>query len=221
MTEKPMIEWLKSKHFVRDGDDEWQPWGYCWSTREGMEHLSLLFFPMNRHMNDSGLLAAVRLHASGTHPTLQIGTCETLEDVQRTAEAIRLINGYKRPEGEAATPLHAQLSQMESQIESSRDTETSNIENFQRWKTAEAQLTAAEARCHQLQDAYDALTGEKFSDRVHTALKSRAEVAEAAVANLRSVLNARIELWNSSAGSMRDKWRSECADELAALLEKR
>lgn len=88
---KPIAEWLLSMGFVRSHD------GYyleiAWGTRIGYDHTSLLFYPHNK-----GVEAVIGHHASGTNPKLGIGTCETLEDVQRTYEAIRLINGFKAPE---------------------------------------------------------------------------------------------------------------------------
>lgn len=82
----PIREWLLSKGFIRDGGL------LCtsWSTRIGIDSTELMFWP-----HAHGCEAIIRHHASWT---LSIGTCETLEDVQRTCEAIRLINGFNGPE---------------------------------------------------------------------------------------------------------------------------
>ncbi len=64
-------------------------------------------------------------------------------------------------------------------------------------ETCQSAIDRLTAERDELQQKYDALTGERFSDRVHAALHSRAERAEAerdaAVAerdNLRSVIAA-------------------------------
>ena len=46
------------------------------------------------------------------------------------------------------------------------------------------ELAEAQREVERLQTAYDALTGEKFSDRIHLALKDRAQKAEARCARL-------------------------------------
>lgn len=68
----------------------------------------------------------------------------------------------------------------------------------------------------ELQAKYDQLTGEKFSDRVHTALKSRAEVAEATLASVQALP----EQWRqrSTMGLINYVCR-ECADDLDIALQ--
>lgn len=51
-----------------------------------------------------------------------------------------------------------------------------------------AYVNRLEAEVERLQKAYDQLTGEKFSDRVHAALKSRAELSESEAVRLQSDL---------------------------------
>ncbi len=73
-------------------------WGIAWSCRNGYDSTELEWCPLHRHANDIGWDAIVGHHASGENPRELIGTCETLDDIIRTHEAIRLINGYKEPE---------------------------------------------------------------------------------------------------------------------------
>ena len=56
-----------------------------------------------------------------------------------------------------------------------------------------ADLAAARAEVERLQDYADSLCGERFSDRVHVALKSRTETAEAEIAALHSAREQQIE----------------------------
>lgn len=84
-----VIPWLRSMGFV----PEREMWCIAWSGRLGYDFTSLEFWP-----HDKGWAAIVGHHASGENPRMGIGDCESLEDVQRTYEAIRLINGYKEPE---------------------------------------------------------------------------------------------------------------------------
>jgi hypothetical protein len=87
-------DWLLCRGFVRDDDSL----GIAWSTRIGIDFTTLLFWPLARREADSGCDAIVGHHASGLNPRMQIGTCETLADVQMVYDTIRLINGYPTPE---------------------------------------------------------------------------------------------------------------------------
>lgn len=89
------VEWFKSHGYVPDGESLWV---IAWSTRSGYDHTGLEFYPLARHAHDTGWDAIVGCHASGENPRLLIGTCETLADIERTHETLRLINGYKEPE---------------------------------------------------------------------------------------------------------------------------
>lgn len=82
-------DWLLAHGYVWNEDEKL---GIAWSTRIGMDFTDLEFWPWDR-----GVDAIIGHHASGTNPRMEIGTCESLEDVIRTHEAIRLINGYKQP----------------------------------------------------------------------------------------------------------------------------
>lgn len=89
------IEWFKSHGYVPDGDSLWS---IAWSTRSGFDFTDLSFWPLARHDRDTGWDAIVGHHASGTNPRVHIGTCETLDDIKRIHETLRLLNGYKHPE---------------------------------------------------------------------------------------------------------------------------
>ncbi len=94
--------WFLANGFVAEtgfGDED--RYGKNWSSREGMGDTSLEFIP-----HDYGWSAIVGSHASGTNPRMGIGTCATVQDIARTTEAVRLINGYKKPDesGLAAVP---------------------------------------------------------------------------------------------------------------------
>lgn len=87
--------WFRSQGYVPTGQGMW---GIAWSTRSGYDFTDLEWYPLQRHSEDQGWDAIIGCHASGENPRLIIGTCENLADIQRTHEAIRLINGYKGPE---------------------------------------------------------------------------------------------------------------------------
>lgn len=89
--------WFQSKGFLRDGD----LWSIAWPCRSGIDFTDLEFYPLRRRVDDTGWDAIVGHHASGTNPRIVIGRCETLADVQRVYDTIRLINGYPAPEGDA------------------------------------------------------------------------------------------------------------------------
>jgi len=93
------IAWFKAHGYVETGTCLW---GIAWDTRSGYDFCDLEFYPLERHANDEGWDAIIGHHASGTNPRCQIGRCETLADIVRTHNAIRLINGYERPEVERA-----------------------------------------------------------------------------------------------------------------------
>jgi hypothetical protein len=96
---QPVVEWLKARGFIPDGC----LLVYCWSSRCGLEHVTLEFYPLARHARDEGWDAIVGHHASGTNPRMAFGTCETLADVQMAYHTIRLLNGYGKPEDERVT----------------------------------------------------------------------------------------------------------------------
>lgn len=93
-----MTPWFEAHGFIVDG----YLWVTCWSCRSGYDYTDLEFYPLNRHDNDAGWDAIIGHHASGENPRLHIGRCETLEDVERIYQAIRLTNGYKQPEDDPA-----------------------------------------------------------------------------------------------------------------------
>lgn len=81
--------WLRSVGYVEEDEQL----AIAWGGRIGYDYHSVIFNP-----HDKGVDVICGQHASGRNPRILIGTCESLDDVQRTHEAIRLINGY--PEAE-------------------------------------------------------------------------------------------------------------------------
>lgn len=90
-------EWLMSQGYVRDRPDG-DRLGKAWDQRSGCDFTTLLFNPIGDGMWD----AQIRHHAGGSNPTMNIGRCESLEDVQMIHEAIRRTNGYPGPEDGAS-----------------------------------------------------------------------------------------------------------------------
>lgn len=75
-----------------------------------------------------------------------------------------------------------------------------------------------------LQSAYDTLTGEKFSDRVHAALKDRAEKAEEEVARLtaeRDALKAEHQCCLDGDTAWAEKWRQRYESALETITRLR
>ncbi len=79
-------DWLLTHGYVWNNKETL---GIAWSTRIGIDFTDLEFWPWDR-----GVTAIVGHHAGGSNPRMAIGDCESVEDVIRTHEAIRLINGY-------------------------------------------------------------------------------------------------------------------------------
>lgn len=100
-----VVDWLTARGYLRDHGSI----GITWSDRLGFEYVTLGFWPTKRNADDVAWLAFIEHHASGTHPRAQIGLCETLADVQRTHDAIRLINGYREPEPERSSDWREQF----------------------------------------------------------------------------------------------------------------
>lgn len=92
---QPVVEWLRAKHYVvSHGGGALE---YGWATRSG-EDVLLRFWPLARHAHDVGWIAIIGHHASGTNPALELGTCETLAEIQETHDLIRRLNGYPHPD---------------------------------------------------------------------------------------------------------------------------
>jgi hypothetical protein len=89
-------DWFKSKNFV--WDEKRKRWCIAWDKRSGHDFTDLEFQYEGPHANQ--WYAIVGHHASGTNPRMHIdiGVCESMEDIERTYNAIRLINGYPHPE---------------------------------------------------------------------------------------------------------------------------
>lgn len=92
-----IADWLRSKGFVPgEAYDVTGILEIAWSHRSGYDRAVLRFLPIQRRAGDQGWIATIGCHASGTNPQVELGCCETLEDVQRTCEAVRLINGFPK-----------------------------------------------------------------------------------------------------------------------------
>lgn len=89
---QPVVQLLKSLGFVDDDGIL----AIAWSNRSGLDYTDLEFHPCARHKDDFGWAAVIGCHASGTNPRMQIGTCETIEDVRLVHDVIRHVNGYQR-----------------------------------------------------------------------------------------------------------------------------
>lgn len=91
-----MIDWLEISGYVFDEDRDC--WAIAWSMRVGYDYTDLEFRSSGTGRYANSLDAIIGHHASGSNPRMILGQCDTLEDVIRTHEAVRLINGYPKPE---------------------------------------------------------------------------------------------------------------------------
>ena len=83
--------WFRRHGFVYAAKREC--WCIAWSMRGGYDFTDLEFMRCGTQWE-----AMTGHHASGTNPRMLLGVCDTLDDIARTTEAVRLINGYPQPE---------------------------------------------------------------------------------------------------------------------------
>ena len=89
MTREQFDAWFVAHGFIRGGNR----WCIAWSCRDGYDFTDLEFIPLGQ-----GWDVVVGHHASGTNPRLFIGHCDSLADIERIYHAIRLTNGFNRPD---------------------------------------------------------------------------------------------------------------------------
>jgi hypothetical protein len=90
---QPFADWLRANGYVQEDPPEGN-WCIAWSTRIGIDFTNLEFYPWTNRAGVPCVDAIVGCHASGTNPRLNIGTCESLDDIATIHGAIQRINGY-------------------------------------------------------------------------------------------------------------------------------
>lgn len=88
---QPIAAWLMARGFIRCRDLLVR----TWSARLGFSFIDLEFYP---HIRGCDVIVGHQVDLLNTR--LRIGTCQSLEDVKRIYDALRLINGHPGPEDE-------------------------------------------------------------------------------------------------------------------------
>lgn len=77
--------WLRAEGFVPSFDEEPDSgyWEKAWAHSSGYDNVSFLLIPWAGHGGFTGetFSIVIRVHASGTHPKIDIGICHSLAEI--------------------------------------------------------------------------------------------------------------------------------------------